>query len=308
MRVIRAIKDIGPLPQCALTIGNFDGIHKGHQVLIKKTVDFAKENGIKSAAFTFANHPKNYFDPGSVKNIFGEEEKIELMEKFGIDYLINIPFEKFMTRVSPKTFVEDVLVNKIHVKKITVGHDFTFGRQKEGDTDTLSDLGKKYGFEVEVIEPIKEDNKRISSTYIRGLIEDGNMKDIPRYLGRNYSVKGEVIHGRANGRKIGFPTANIKLDQELVIPRRGIYASIIHIENKHYFGATNVGYNPTVNGRSLSVETHIIDFNKEIYGKRVKVEFLERIRDEVKFKSMEELKQQLCRDVSFVRANYMSEE
>lgn len=304
MEVIRSINDIKTLPESCVTIGNFDGVHNGHRILIKKTTDYAKEKGIKSVVFTFANHPSNYFVPGIIKNILDENEKIELIESCGADYLLNIPFETYMTKMSSQSFVEDILIEKINVKKVIVGHDFTFARKKEGTAEVLVEMGQKYGFEVEIVQPIKVNDIRISSTHIRKLISEGKMDEVPLFLGRNYSIKGEVIHGMANGRKIGFPTANIKVNKELVMPGCGIYASIVKINDKNYYGATNVGFNPTVNGKGLSIETHILDFEESIYGKIIEIEFLERIRDEKKFCSMDELREQLSHDVGYIREKY----
>ena len=308
MKVIKAIKDIDIEFDTVVTIGNFDGVHKGHQVLIEKTADYAKARGIKSAVFTFLNHPINYFVPEKVKNIFDEKEKERLIESFGIDYLIDIPFDKAMTKISAEQFIVKILKDKIHAKKIVVGHDFTFARNKEGNADVLRDMGHEYGIEVEIVQPIKINGIRVSSTFIRELISEGRVDEIPQYLGTHYVIEGEIIHGKANGRKMGYPTANISLKDQIINPKNGIYASRVIIDGKKYFGATNVGMNPTVNGKYLSIETNILDFNEDIYGKRVRIEFLEKIRDEKKFESLDELRKQLDLDTGFVRQKYMSNE
>ena len=305
MKVIKAIKDIDIEFDTVVTIGNFDGVHKGHQVLIEKTATYAKARGIKSAVFTFLNHPINYFVPEKVKNIFDEKEKERLIEGFGIDYLIDIPFDKAMTQISAEQFVVKILKDKIHAKKIVVGHDFTFARNKEGNVKVLKELGHEYGIEVEIVQPIKINGIRVSSTFIRELISEGRIDEIPQYLGTPYVIEGEIIHGKANGRKMGYPTANISLKDQIIKPKNGIYASRVIIDGKKYFGATNVGMNPTVNGKYLSIETNILDFDEDIYGKRVRIEFLEKIRDEKKFESLDELKKQLDLDTGFVRQKYM---
>ena len=306
MKVIKAIKDIDIEFDTVVTIGNFDGVHKGHQVLIEKTATYAKARGIKSAVFTFLNHPINYFVPEKVKNIFDEKEKERLIEGFGIDYLIDIPFDKAMTQISAEQFVVKILKDKIHAKKIVVGHDFTFARNKEGNVKVLKELGHEYGIEVEIVQPIKINGIRVSSTFIRELISEGRVDEIPQYLGTPYVIEGEIIHGKANGRKMGYPTANISLKDQIIKPKNGIYASRVIIDGKKYFGATNVGMNPTVNGKYLSIETNILDFDEDIYGKRVRIEFLEKIRDEKKFESLDELRKQLDLDTGFVRQKYMS--
>lgn len=306
MKVIKAIKDIDIEFDTVVTIGNFDGVHKGHQVLIEKTATYAKARGIKSAVFTFLNHPINYFVPEKVKNIFDEKEKERLIEGFGIDYLIDIPFDKAMTQISAEQFIVKILKDKIHAKKIVVGHDFTFARNKEGTVDVLREMGHEYGIEVEIVQPIKINGIRVSSTFIRELISEGRIDEIPQYLGTPYVIEGEIIHGKANGRKMGYPTANISLKDQIIKPKNGIYASRVIIDGKKYFGATNVGMNPTVNGKYLSIETNILDFDEDIYGKRVRIEFLEKIRDEKKFESLDELRKQLDLDTGFVRQKYLS--
>lgn len=306
MKVIKAIKDIDIEFDTVVTIGNFDGVHKGHQVLIEKTATYAKARGIKSAVFTFLNHPINYFVPEKVKNIFDEKEKERLIEGFGIDYLIDIPFDKAMTQISAEQFIVKILKDKIHAKKIVVGHDFTFARNKEGTVDVLREIGHEYGIEVEIVQPIKINGIRVSSTFIRELISKGRVDEIPQYLGTPYVIEGEIIHGKANGRKMGYPTANISLKDQIINPKNGIYASRVIIDGKKYFGATNVGMNPTVNGKYLSIETNILDFDEDIYGKRVRIEFLEKIRDEKKFESLNELRKQLDLDTGFVRQKYLS--
>ena len=278
MKVIKAIKDIDIEFDTVVTIGNFDGVHKGHQVLIEKTATYAKARGIKSAVFTFLNHPINYFVPKKVKNIFDEKEKERLIEGFGIDYLIDIPFDKAMTQISAEQFIVKILKDKIHAKKIVVGYDFTFARNKEGTVDVLREMGHEYGIEVEIVQPIKINGIRVSSTFIRELISEGRVDEIPQYLGTPYVIEGEIIHGKANGRKMGYPTANISLKDQIIKPKNGIYASRVIIDGKKYFGATNVGMNPTVNGKYLSIETNILEFDEDIYGKRVRIEFLEKIR------------------------------
>ena len=306
MKVIKAIKDIDIEFDTVVTIGNFDGVHKGHQVLIEKTATYAKARGIKSAVFTFLNHPINYFVPEKVKNIFDEKEKERLIEGFGIDYLIDIPFDKAMTQISAEQFIVKILKDKIHAKKIVVGYDFTFARNKEGTVDVLREMGHEYGIEVEIVQPIKINGIRVSSTFIRELISEGRVDEIPQYLGTPYVIEGEIIHGKANGRKMGYPTDNISLKDQIIKPKNGIYASRVIIDGKKYFGATNVGMNPTVNGKYLSIETNILDFDEDIYGKRVRIEFLEKIRDEKKFESLDELRKQLDLDTGFVRQKYLS--
>ncbi len=305
MDIIKSIDKIQNINKSVVTIGNFDGLHKGHQVLVKKAVEYGFKNNIKSVVFTFDNHPANYFIKNSIKNIISNKEKEQRIKDMGIDLIISIPFDEYMTKISPREFVKDILIDKLGVKKIIVGYDFTFAKNKEGNVNLLKELCSEYNFELEIVNPIKIDNIRVSSTYIRNLIKDGQVSKVKKYSGHNYEIKGEVIHAKKLGRTIGFPTANIQGDKNMIIPKNGIYATKVYIDGNTYYGATNIGFNPTVNGDKLSIETNILDFNEDIYGKIIKVEFLERIRDERKFSSLEELKQQLKKDTNYVRENYV---
>ena len=305
MDTITSLKTIEIIKQSVVTIGNFDGLHRGHQVLIKKATEYAKKKNVSSIVFTFKNHPVNYFKPNSVKNIITNSEKIEILKSMNVDYVINIPFDEYMTKISGHDFVKEILLDTLGAKKVIVGHDFTFARNKEGNIRLLKDLSEKYGFELEVVNPIKIDDIRISSTHIRNLISSGDVESVYKYLGRNYTLSGEVVHARKIGRTIGFPTANIRIDENMVIPKVGIYATKVYIDNKIYYGATNIGYNPTVNGTNLSIETNILEFDDDIYGKNITIEFLQRIRDEKKFNGIEELKNQLQKDTKYVYEKYI---
>ena len=305
MDTITSIEKIDTIKESVVTIGNFDGIHKGHQVLIEKATEYAKKNNVISTVFTFNNHPVNYFKPNSIKNIITNNDKIKILKTMGVDYIINIPFDEYMTKISGYDFVKDILIDKLGAKKIIVGHDFTFARNKEGNIDLLKELSKKNGFLLEIVNPVKIDDIRISSSYIRKLILDGKVEDARKYLGRNYKLSGEVIHSKKLGRTIVFPTANISIDENIIIPKVGIYATKVYVNGTIYYGATNVGYNPTVNGNKLSIETNILEFNDDIYGKIITIEFLERIRDEKKFNGIEELKEQLQKDTKYIYKVYL---
>lgn len=305
MTIIKSLDEVINVENTVVTIGNFDGIHKGHIKLIKEAVKEAKTKNYKSVVFTFENHPMRYFRADSIKHIITNEEKVKIFKDLGVDIVFMIPFDEYMTKISATDFVKTILHEKLKCKMVIVGHDFTFARNKEGNASLLESLGKKYNMKVKVIEPIKIKGRRVSSSYIRNLINDGNVSEIKDFLGRNYFLEGEVIHARKIGRTIGFPTANLKAEDKLIIPKNGIYAVKVYIKNKVYYGATNIGYNPTVNGKALSIETNIIDFDEEIYGEIIKVEFLDRIRDEKKFNSLDELKSQLSKDVNFVYKKYV---
>ncbi|MGL6105926.1 bifunctional riboflavin kinase/FAD synthetase [Romboutsia sp.] len=305
MTTIKSINEIANINRSVVTIGNFDGLHKGHSVLIKKAVEYSRLNNIKSVVFTFKNHPANYFTSSTIKNIITNEEKINRLKAMGVDYIINVPFDEYMTKISASDFIKDILLDKLNIQKIIIGHDFSFARNKEGNANLLQVLSHKYNFDVEIVSPIKINDVRVSSTHIRNLINEGNVCKVKDYLGYNYEIEGKVIHSKKLGRTIGFPTANVEVDKEMSIPKRGIYATIVYVDGEKYFGATNIGYNPTVKGQNLSIETNILEFNEEIYGKVIKLEFLERIRDEKKFSSLEELKKQLQKDTKYIYEKYV---
>jgi riboflavin kinase / FMN adenylyltransferase len=305
MTIIKSLDQVKDVENSVVTIGNFDGIHKGHIKLIKEAVNEAKSKNLKSIVFTFENHPMRYFRTNSIKNIVTNDEKIKILKSLGVDIILMVPFDKYMTKISATEFVKKILIDRLKCKKVIVGHDFTFARNKEGNADVLRQLGKDYNMGVKIIDPIKVNDIRVSSSYIRNLIGQGDVSIIKSFLGRDYSLEGEVIHARKIGRTIGFPTANLNVDSNLLIPKSGIYATKVHLKGKFYYGATNIGYNPTVNGRCLSIETNILNFDEDIYGEIIKIEFLERIRDEKKFNSLDELKEQLSKDVDFVYKKYI---
>lgn len=306
MIVFNSIEDIALDTNTCVTIGNFDGVHRGHQELISRAVKYAKSRGLKSVVFTFANHPVNFFKPGYVKNIINQDQKKALVEKMGVDIYVNIPFDTSMTQISARDYAKKILVEKLHIKKIIVGHDFSFARKKEGTPEKLIQFGKDYNFEVEIVTPVLLDGKRVSSTDIRALISNGDVAAARKLLGQYYSIEGTVVEGRQIGRTIGFPTANIDYDRSMIIPKKGIYATLATVDGDVYCGATNIGTNPTVQGKKITIETYILDFDQMIYGKELKVEFVEFMRDEVKFDSKEALMDQLKKDVAYVRENYVS--
>lgn len=305
MIIINSLNEVKSFDKSVVTIGKFDGIHKGHEVLIEKTVNYSKQEQLTSVVFTFKNSPISYFSNIITREIITEVEKMNKLKLLGVDVVIDIPFNKDMAEISAEDFVKQILVDKLGAKKLIIGHDFAFARKREGTPPILKILGKKYGFDVEVIEPVVINNIRVSSTHVKDLIYAGRVDEIKNYLGRNYAIEGTVIHAKQLGRTLGFPTANLRLQENLIIPKIGIYATKVHIGNEVYVGATNIGYNPTVNGEKMSVETNILQFDKDIYGKTIKLEFLERIRDEKKFKDLNELKLQLKMDTNYIYKKYI---
>jgi len=288
------VKDIQP---CAIALGNFDGVHKGHQELILRTVEEAKTKGIKSAVFTFSNHPKSLLrGEKEVKNIIYSDEKAALIEKLGIDYLFNIEFTREILTMEPSIFAEKLLADKFKAAEIFCGFNYRFGYKAAGNTEFLKECGKRLGFNVNIIEPVIVEGEVVSSTLIRGLIKSGEVDECYKYMGRNYDIGGEVVVGNRLGKSLGFPTSNIMIDETMVTPPNGVYITYCIYNGIRYPSVTNVGVKPTVGVYKKNMETHIFNFNKELYGKYIKIEFLKMTRDEVKFSSIDELSEQIGKD------------
>lgn len=297
-------------PKLSIALGFFDGIHRGHQQVIQKAISIAKENNYKSAVMTFDPHPSVVLskNSGSVKYITPLDDKIKLIAEMNVDYLFIVHFTKEFASLLPEEFVDNYLIS-IHVKHAICGFDFTYGKFGKGTAETLFTHGKGE-FDVTVVEKIKENEQKISSTLIREHIEKGNFTCANHLLGRFYHVKGIVIHGEKRGRTLGYPTANIKIDEQYMIPGVGIYIVKIYINGQWKYGACSVGYNPTFHDeadRRLSVEVFILDFDEEIYGKEVIIEWHKRLRDEKKFSNIEDLKTQIDKDVQQT-LHYFAEE
>ena len=303
MKVIRSLDKIpGELKDAFVTIGNFDGVHLGHVPILKKLIEEAHGEDKKAVVITFDPHPKKILRP-DIRPFYlltSVEEKIKLFEDIGIDGLILIPFDLNFSKMTAESFVCDILWDKLHIKKIFVGHDYSFGKSKTGNKIFLAEFGKKLGFEVDIIDAVQLDQETISSTHLRHLILEGDVKKAARLLGRHYNVSGIVVSGKKRGSVLGIPTANIKPDKEL-IPAQGVYAVIVHLEHGFYKGVLNIGFNPTFSDTDLSVEVFLLDFSGDIYGKKVDVLFIERIRNEVKFENPEQLVKQIRKDIEEAR-------
>ena len=307
MELIKHIDNITkPYKNAVITIGNFDGVHIGHQALFHEVVEKAEALGGTSIVMTFEPHPTRVLKQnGHPPLITLYEQKIELIERSGVDVIICIPFTRQFADISAQEFVEDLLVKRIGMKAIVVGKDYTFGKNREGNLDVLQTYAKNMGFEVIMANWIQTSNGipgRISSTRTRKLVIDGKVAEAKTLLGRNYQIRGIVTAGRDRGGKLlGFPTANIILHDELC-PKNGVYAVTVECLDSHYIGVANIGYSPTFNnGKQFTVEAHILDFNQNIYGQKIRVNFVERIRDEIKFPSIAELSEQINKDIEKAR-------
>jgi riboflavin kinase/FMN adenylyltransferase len=303
MNVIYDLKELDkPLKNAVLTIGNFDGVHKGHLVLFERVKERAKAIDGQPAVMTFEPHPIKVMTPGNGPPLITPiHQKLNLIGNSGIHVIFCISFTPQFASISAHDFVQDILLEKIGVREIVVGYDYTFGFKRQGNITLLQELGDKLGFRVHVLEPIHIDHTLVSSTSIRKLVQEGNLSDAKKFLGRDYQICGTVIKGKnRGGRLLGFPTANLKLIDELV-PKRGVYAVTVIINDKMCYGVTNIGYNPTFGENVLSVETHLLDFSDDIVGKTIKVNFIQRLRDEESFSSIKELSHQIALDIQQAR-------
>jgi len=296
---------IEPIKGAVITIGNFDGVHIGHQALFHEVIEKAEAIDGTSVAMTFEPHPLRVLKQNNHPPLITlYEQKAELIERSGIDVLICVPFTLEFAALSAEQFVRDLLVQKIGIKAIVVGEDYSFGKNREGNIALLNSFGLKYGFEVIVAGWIKSARalaERISSTKIRELVTDGRMEQAEKMLGRNYQIRGKVVTGRDRGGKLlGIPTANINLNDELC-PKTGIYAVTVECEGAQHQGVANIGYSPTFEDHVFTVEVHILDFSDNLYGANIRINFIKRIRDEKKFSNISELIEQIKLDIAVAR-------
>lgn len=299
MKVFTDIKDCR-IKRPVLTLGSFDGVHLGHLKVISRLNEIAKETGGESVILTFSPHPRQVLYPkeNNIKLLNTMDEKIALLEKAGVDNIIFYPFTKEFSKLSYTEFVKDILIGQLGMKFLVVGYDHRFGSNREGDFTQLNELSKDFDFAIEKEEAFNLKDVNISSTKIRNALSIGDVELVRSFLGYDYSLTGKVVHGQKLGRKIGFPTANILIDNnDKLIPAAGVYAVNIKIDGEMFSGMLNMGMRPTVscNG-DFSIEVNIFDFNRDIYDKNIKVSFIGRIRGERKFDGVEELKTQLSKD------------
>jgi riboflavin kinase/FMN adenylyltransferase len=303
MKVLYGLKGLKrPVKKSAVTIGVFDGVHVGHQELIRSTIRCAQALGGKSVVITFLTHPEKHLNKDTdLKLLKNTSAKISRIKSHGIDMLILLDFRKIWGLTAGE-FVGDILVKKLNMGCITVGRDFVFGKGGAGNTALLGRLGKKYGFAANITPDVKLGNRRVSSTYIRECLKKGDIKKVEKMLGREYSIKGKVLKGQHVG--FDFPTANLALDYG-EIPARGVWAVRVEHKGKNYIGAANIGFAPTLkNEKKQLLEVYIFDFSGDIYGDEIRVVFLERLRDEVKFPSKEALVKKVKQDIRYIRAKY----
>jgi len=285
-----------------LAIGAFDGLHKGHQLIINEAIKEARKNNFPAAVLSFHPHPLEII-PGKnpPPSIVSRKQKISILAEMGIDYYFEQEFNQEFASLRAEEFINEILIDKINVSTVVVGDDFRFAYKNEGNVEILNKMGELHGFKAKIISQLHASDDRISSTRIRSLLKKGKIKRAKKLLGRPYQICGEVIHGKKIGRKLGFPTANLKLETNYALPPEGVYAAKIKFDNQEYVASANLGYNPTFSNKDISFEAYILDFNGDIYGKRVCVDIIEFIRDEENFASKEELITQMQQDILYTR-------
>lgn len=285
-----------------VTIGTFDGVHVGHRKIIRRLIEIGNNEGLEPTILTFFPHPRMVVQNDSdLKLINSIGERVMILEKTGIKNLIVHPFTMEFSRLEARAFVENILLKKLHAKKIVIGYDHRFGRNRSADINDLKEFGVELGFEVEEISKQDIEEVAVSSTKIRNALNEGNMKKANSYLGNPFMLTGKIVHGKKLGKRLGFPTANLFIEENYkLIPKNGVY--IVHsiIDEKNFFGMMNIGTNPTVSeGNKQSIETHFFDLDKDLYGKTLQINLLERIREEEKFSSFEKLSAAMENDKRF---------
>lgn len=306
MKVHHSIESFKNTEPTVITIGTFDGVHIGHQEILKQLVREAKASHLKSVVLTFFPHPRMVLQKDmGIKLINTIEERVQFLSKTNIDHLIIHPFSKEFSRLSAYDYVNDILVKKLHVKKIIIGYDHRFGKNRDADINDLVKYGQEFDFEVIEISAQQLEEVSVSSTKIRKALNEGNIEQANNYLGYPFMLNGTVVYGKGIGKTLNFPTANLQIDEDYKLtPANGIYIVQSLINNQPVYGITSIGTNPTVGGTKRSIETFFLDFNAHLYNKKLELRFLKKIRDEQKFESVETLQKAIESDEQFAR-NYL---
>ena len=303
MKIYNNFDDYSSQAPLALSIGMFDGVHIGHQTIIQQLNEVAKKKGLKSALLTFWPHPRKIFNPNDdLKLLNTIEEKTALIEKKGLDYLFLKNFDEQFRNLSGEEFIEQILIEKLNVKYLIIGHDHTFGKNKSGDFELLEKMGQKLGFEVKQVEAVNYHDKNISSTQIRNALQAGNITEANEMLGYHYPVSGKVVDGKKIGRTIGYPTANIEVESIKLLPKKGAYIVDVFVNKDQFKGMLSIGTNPTIGENALTTEVYILDFDQDIYGENITVHFRDFLHDEIKFEGIDKLIERLDEDKRLTEA------
>ncbi|MFO7830682.1 MAG: bifunctional riboflavin kinase/FAD synthetase [Desulfuromonadaceae bacterium] len=302
MEIIRSLDEIRePFNKTVATLGNFDGVHLGHRAIFRSVVERARKEGGVSVVCTFDPHPLKVLAPEHAPRLINtREEKVRLIGASQVDVLLEIPFDNTLSALPPVTFVDDILLGKLGVQHLIVGYDYAFGKERAGDVGFLRQQGKEKGFGVDIFGPVQYDNKVLSSTRVRQSILRGDVVGARHLLGRHFNLEGRVVHGDQRGKSLGFATANIETNKEL-LPLSGVYAGKVRFDGTEYDCVINIGYKPTFGENDLSIEVHVLDFKGDIYRENMRVYFVERLRDEEKFSGADELIKAIKNDISRAR-------
>ena len=297
MKIVREFENYTENTPKVLSLGMFDGVHFGHISIINILKSVAQENNLETAILTFWPHPRKVFNPNDeIKLLNTLNEKLNLLENANLDVVFLKSFDENFRNLTGEEFIRQILVEKLNVKHIIIGHDHVFGKNKSGNFELLQKLSKELDFVVQQLDAVKEGEFNISSTKIRNCLANGNIIGANKMLGYHYSVSGKVIDGKKLGRTIGYPTANIEVDELKLLPKKGAYIVEVYVKNKFYKGMLSIGTNPTVNGDKLTVEVYILDFNEDIYGDEITVKFRDFLHEEIKFESLQKLIERLDED------------
>lgn len=299
MQYIDGRTNIKILEETIVILGNFDGIHIGHQKLFDMAKKIGKNKKLKTTIFSFYPHPSWVLGTNPKLLLMSKKEKKQKIQDLGIDIYIEYPFTKAFSNMTAEKFITEIFFKKLNGKAVVIGENYFFGKNKEGTVTYMYELAEKYNFQVFVANKITKDNITVSSTYIRTLISDGKINEASQLLGHSYSVEGIITKGKQLGRTLGFPTINIIPDNMKVLPPKGVYIAKVKLLGKEYDGIANIGFNPTVYGKIKKIETFIFDFHETVYGEDASIEFVKYIRPEIKFDSIDELKNQLNKDKAF---------
>jgi len=295
-------KDFKTEYQCVVALGCFDGVHLGHRAVIERAVRISEELGAHSAVFSFSSSPKNFFLPNSAPSITDFDERSELIRQLGADVFVCYPFDAETANMSPADFFEDALISRLHAIHVVCGFNYTFGKGGEGNTDTLCTLCAKHGIGFTQLQPVEIDGITVSSSVIRSALEAGDVDKAERFLGHPYRITSAVRDGQHLARRLGFPTVNQVLSGDRLLPKNGVYLTRVTVCGEEYFGITNIGTRPTVESELLCAETHIFDFERNIYGETISVEPLRYMRPEVRFSSVDSLAEQVRADIAAAKS------
>lgn len=286
----------------AIALGNFDGVHIGHQKLINSMVSRGKKMGLNTSVLVFENHTKEVIVGKKQDLLTSIDQRNQIIKKLGVDNLFSLLFDKNIMSLSPEQFIKDILIDRLNVKGIFVGTDYRFGYKAQGNSELLKDLSSKYNIYVEIIEPLNIDNEMVSSTRIRSLIKEANFEEASRLLGRNYSIIGKIVPGKKIGRKLGFPTANIKPVTNYCLPKNGVYDTDAIVNSVKYKSASSIGFNPTFKESTLKIESHLLGFTGSLYGEEIELIFHKFLREELEFPDWDSLIKQMSLDVLEVKS------